>query len=187
MSSMRDYELELSLLREMVSNPGYQIMSPAHLGMSEHELRRRHHIQLLIDDGYAEWTGPQQSIARITSAGHSRLAPMEKTPDPSGVHVSLEARGDRNILIGSIGTLNLTSAEAERLATLIEGHNNPTEEDPIGQGAWAWIRELMAKGDAAFSNIHKATVSLSNIVNAARSYWGMAKVLFGTSDDSLSQ
>jgi len=178
---MRDSELELSLLREMANSPGYQIMMPAHLGMSEQELHRRHHLQLLIDDGYADWTGPQRSIARITSAGHHRLASTETT---SGAHISLEAKGDRNILIGSIGTLNLTVEEAEKLATLIEGHNDPTEEDPVGQGAWTWIRELMVKGHAAFSNMHKATASLSRIVNAARSYWGMAKVLFGISDDS---
>ena len=185
MSSMRDSDLEVSLLREMANNPGFQVMSPAHLGMSEEELHRRHHLQLLIDDGYAEWTGPQHSIARITSAGHNRLAATDTTSVPSSVHINMEAKGNRNILIGNIGTFNLTGPEAEKLATLIEGNNNPTEEDPIGQGAWAWTRELMMKGHDAFNNMHKATVSLSGIVNAARSYWGMAKMWFGVSNDSL--
>ena len=173
---MRDSELELSLLREMANSPGYQIMMPAHLGMSEEELRHRHHLKLLVDDGYAEWTGPQQSIVRITSSGHHRLNPRETS---SGSYFNLEAKGDRNILIGSIGTLNFTSSEAEKLADLIEGHNNPTEEDPVGHGAWAWLREQMTKGHVAFSNICKAAMTLDGIISAARTFWGLAKAAMG--------
>lgn len=73
----------------------------------------------------------------------SRTSALPETT--SDTHFTLRAKGDRNILIGNIGTVNLTVSESKKLATLIEGHNNPTEEDPVGQGAWTWIRELIPK------------------------------------------
>ena len=67
---MRDPELMLSLLREMAGDDYGRISMPATFGMAAAEQRQRHHLELLIDAGHAEWTSHQKSIARITNAGY---------------------------------------------------------------------------------------------------------------------
>ena len=67
---MRDPKLMMSLLREMASDNYGRMMMPASIGMSAEEQRRRHHLELLIDAGRVEWTGPQKSMTRVTNAGY---------------------------------------------------------------------------------------------------------------------
>ena len=40
--------------------------------------RRRHHLELLIDAGHAEWTSDQMSIARITNAGYDFINAVDQ-------------------------------------------------------------------------------------------------------------
>ena len=187
-NQMRDSELMLSLLREMARHSSGQIIMPNTMGADESFYRKRHHLELLIDDGYAEWTGPQESIARITSAGYHRLDTLTPSPDYFSIlrsePVDPEAKGNRARLIKDIVALeDLTAEEAKILSDLIAAHNDATEEDPVGKTAWNWIRERIQEGHVAFSNILRTTESLNRIYNAARNFWGIAKTMLGISDN----
>ena len=75
---MRDPKLMLSLLRQMASDDYGRLTMPASFGMSAEEQRHRHHLELLIDAGRAEWTGRQMSIARITNAGYDFINAVDQ-------------------------------------------------------------------------------------------------------------
>ena len=64
---MRDPSLMLSLLEEMAQNLSGQMVNIHTFGMSEEEQRRRHHVELPIDAGHAEWVSAERSIVRITN------------------------------------------------------------------------------------------------------------------------
>ena len=74
---MRDPEVMLSLLREMAGDDNGRIVVAAHFGMSVDEQRRRHHAELLIDAGHAQWKDPK-GVARITNAGYDFIDAAEK-------------------------------------------------------------------------------------------------------------
>ncbi len=69
---MRDPDMMLSLLREMANDPLGRIEASMTFDMDEAEQRRVHHVELLIDAGYAEWTARGHE-ARITNAGYDFL------------------------------------------------------------------------------------------------------------------
>ena len=80
---MRNHELLLSLLQEMSNDVSGRLTISMTYGMDEQKQQRRHHVELLVDAGHAEWTGERHSIARITSAGYDFLnaATNPKTGD----------------------------------------------------------------------------------------------------------
>ena len=75
---MRDPELMVSLLRQMASDNYGRLTMPASFGMSAEVQRRCHHLELLIDAGRAEWTGPQETIVRITNAGYDFINAVDQ-------------------------------------------------------------------------------------------------------------
>ena len=87
-----------------------------------------------------------------------------------------EAVRNEQTLARRCEALGFTEEEATRLAELISSHNNPTEEDPIGQRAWAWLVERMQEGHIALQNVSKAVRILNELIVLARGFWGR---LFG--------
>ena len=73
---MRDPELMISLLKEMSKDDMGRLIIPMTFGMGERKQQRRHHVELLVDAGHAQWTGGKQDIARITNAGYDFLNAM---------------------------------------------------------------------------------------------------------------
>ena len=71
---MRDPELMISLLKEMSEGDMGRLIIPMTLDMGEREQQRRHHVELLVDAGHAQWTGDKQQIARITNVGYDFLS-----------------------------------------------------------------------------------------------------------------
>ena len=71
---MRDAELMISLLKEMFEDDMGRLIIPMTFDMGEREQQRRHHVELLVDAGHAQWTGGKQDIARITNAGYDFLS-----------------------------------------------------------------------------------------------------------------
>ena len=65
---MRKPELMLELLEEMSRDESGRL----HI-FPRFERERRHHIDLLVDAGHAEWSGGERSTARITNAGYDFL------------------------------------------------------------------------------------------------------------------
>ena len=70
---MRDPELMVALLEEMCKNDMGRLLIPMTMGMDEHRQQRRHHVELLVDAGHAEWVNDKRSVARITNAGYDFL------------------------------------------------------------------------------------------------------------------
>ena len=70
---MRNHELMLSLLEEISKDDFGRLIIPMTYGMDDQGQRRRHHVELLVDAGHAEWTSSKQEIARITNAGYDFL------------------------------------------------------------------------------------------------------------------
>ena len=177
----------MSLLREMARNPLGEIVMPNTMGAGEEYYIKRRRLEILIDQGYADWTGPQESIARLTDAGFHRVETLlgasafrslleSDTADPEG-------KGDRKVLFQRIEALDgITEDEANILSELIARHNNATKEDPVGKSAWDWIREKIQESHAAFSNLLRTTETLNRIYNAACNFWGIAKTILGTQD-----
>ena len=75
---MRDPELMLALLRGMAGDDYGRVTMPAFMGMSPDEQRQRHHLELLIDAGHAEWTSHQMAIARITNTGYDFINAVDQ-------------------------------------------------------------------------------------------------------------
>ena len=77
---MRDPELLLSLLREMAEKPDGRLTTlRIHLGMSEAELRRKHHVEILADAGHVYWSCSKKH-PRITNAGYDFIAAADGHP-----------------------------------------------------------------------------------------------------------
>ena len=77
---MRDPEMMIALLKEMESTPdGQLIIGPVTFGMSIEKRKRRHHLDLLEDEGLAFWES--ESIVRITSDGYKALEALPQRPD----------------------------------------------------------------------------------------------------------
>lgn len=73
---MRDPELMLDLLRDMAeSNSGRTIVSQTY-GMSENELKRVHHVEILSDAGHVDWVS--DSMVRITNEGYDFLQAVQQ-------------------------------------------------------------------------------------------------------------
>lgn len=70
---MRDESLMLSLLREMAESDDGTSIVRSFLGMSKSHRQRRHNVQLLVDQGSAEWMEPDETTARITNEGYEKL------------------------------------------------------------------------------------------------------------------
>ena len=177
----------MSLLREMARNPLGEIIMPNTLGAGEDYYMKRRRLELLIDQGYADWTGPQESIARLTDAGFHRIEALlgasaflslleSDTAEPEG-------KGNRKILFQRIEALDgMTEDEANILSDLIARHNDATAEDPVGTSAWDWIQRKIQESHVAFSNLLRTTETLNRIYNAACNFWGIAKTILGTQD-----
>lgn len=177
----------MSLLGEMARNPLGEIMMPNTLGAGEDYYIKRRRLELLIDRGYADWTGPQKSIARLTDAGFHRIEALLGSSTFLSILESdtayPEGKGDRKVLFQRIEALDgITEEEAKVLSNLIARHNDATEEDPVGTSAWDWIREKIQESHVAFSNLLRTTETLNRIYNAACNFWGIAKTIFGTQD-----
>ena len=71
---MRDPELMISLLKEMSEDDMGRLIIPMTYGMGESKQQRRHHVELLVDAGHAQWAGGKQDIARITNDGYDFLS-----------------------------------------------------------------------------------------------------------------
>ncbi len=70
---MRKPELMLELLEEMSRDDLGRLTVPMTYDMTDEAREHRHHVELLVDTGHAEWTGSEQHIARITNAGYDFL------------------------------------------------------------------------------------------------------------------
>ena len=70
---MRDPELMVGLLEEMSKNDMGRLPIPITFGMNERQQQRRHHVELLVDAGHAQWLGNRTRVARITNAGYDFL------------------------------------------------------------------------------------------------------------------
>ena len=73
---MRNHELMLSLLEEMSKDDLGRLTVRIKYGMDKQQKQRRHHVELLIDAGHAEWTDSKLDpleIVRITNAGYEFL------------------------------------------------------------------------------------------------------------------
>ena len=79
---MRNPGKMLALLEEMRTTPsGQRIVAPGRFGLSEEEQEEQHHASLLVDAGLADWTGPGQTILRITNEGHELMEALERGPE----------------------------------------------------------------------------------------------------------
>ena len=75
---MRDPELLVSLLRTMAEQPDGRLNDMiVHLSMSESELKRKLHIELLTDAGLVEWYDIKK-FPRITNAGFDFIEAIDK-------------------------------------------------------------------------------------------------------------
>ena len=83
----------MSLLRDMASDSYGRMTMPASFGMSAEEQKRRHHLELLIDAGRAEWTGAQESIARITNAGYDFINAVDQGEEFISRFLNLVSKG----------------------------------------------------------------------------------------------
>ena len=70
---MRDDSLMISLLREMADSDDGTLVVRNFLGMSSLHRQRGHNVQLLVDQGSAEWMGANETIARITNDGYEKI------------------------------------------------------------------------------------------------------------------
>ena len=79
---MRNPGKMLALLEETRTTPGGQrIIAPGRFGLSEEKQEEQHHASLLVDAGLADWTGPGQTILRITNDGHALMEALERGPE----------------------------------------------------------------------------------------------------------
>ena len=53
---------------------------PLYLGANSEERRRKHHAELLVDAGHAEWDDLDENMLRITNQGYDFLDALEKSP-----------------------------------------------------------------------------------------------------------
>ena len=94
---MRNPELMLELLREMSADPSGHVMAPLHMGMGADQQGRRHHVELLVDAGHAEWVVPSKggrpSIARITNDGYDFLNAVENGEGVKAKFLDMFAKG----------------------------------------------------------------------------------------------
>ena len=67
----RDNDLLRELLIEFEAQKSWQIFVHPHLGMTELEITREHHVQLLSDAGFLLEMG--DSLYRMTNSGHDYL------------------------------------------------------------------------------------------------------------------
>ena len=76
---MRNPEKLLTLLDAMRIAPnGQTIIAPGRFGSSEEQQEQQHHAALLVDAKLAQWTGPGQTILRITHGGYELLEKLEQ-------------------------------------------------------------------------------------------------------------
>ena len=75
---MKDPDTLLKLLREMAKNPHGRMALVPTADMGEEMQRLCHHMEILVDDGLAEW--PDSQLPRITSAGHDFIEAADKNP-----------------------------------------------------------------------------------------------------------
>ena len=74
---MRDPEQLIVLLKKMAQQSNGRISVRAHLGMSDGEQQRKHHIELLADAGLVEWFDIKKH-PRITNAGYDFIEAIDK-------------------------------------------------------------------------------------------------------------
>ena len=79
---MRDPEQMIGLLEKMATQPSGQIISRQFMGMSTEAQAERHHVELLVDAGLAEWTNwDTRGAVRITNAGYNFLDAIKENPN----------------------------------------------------------------------------------------------------------
>ena len=88
---MRDPNLMLELLREMADNVDGRLLVLLSLAASTEERRRHHHVEILVDAGYAEWTG--EGMARVSNAGYDFLNAVSRGDEQKSRFKDLLAQG----------------------------------------------------------------------------------------------
>lgn len=78
---MNDPNLLLEILREMAADNEGRLVCLLTTGSNDADRRVRHHVELLVDDGYSAWTSERREIARITSAGYDFLRAVDANED----------------------------------------------------------------------------------------------------------
>ena len=145
-----------------------EMKGTGHLGIQGKALRTCIHVREGIGNRVSDWSNAIwfdiDAEGKLIDQGVTETACIPETPEGS-------LRDDQT-LISRCETLGFTREEARSLAELIAGNNNPTEEDPVGQRAWNWLKEQMGKGHTALTNITRALQTLNGLVKAAHSFWG---------------
>ena len=77
---MRDINLLISLLREMSATDLGTIHVPLYCGASSEDQQRKHHAELLVDAGHADWNDLDETMLRITNQGYDFLDAIDKSP-----------------------------------------------------------------------------------------------------------
>ncbi len=80
---MRDPELILSMLSQMAANNDGRLKFIRHMGMSDQEQIKAHHLELLADAGLIEWW--ENQLPRITNQGYDFIEAVNKNPDSKKV------------------------------------------------------------------------------------------------------
>ena len=88
---MRDPELLIQMLKEMSEDVPGRIHAPIYAGGTGDDYKRRHHVELLVDAGHAEWVS--KHMARITMDGYDFLNACDKQPEVRTKFLSLCKRG----------------------------------------------------------------------------------------------
>ena len=140
-----------------------------HIGIQGEARRTCIHVREGIGDRVSPWSNAIwfdiDAEGKLVAQGVTEAERIPPIPE--------KALRDDQTLISRCEALGFTREEARKLSDLIKGNNHPSEEDPIGQGAWHWLKEQMNKGHTALINIKQTMQTLNGLVDAARRFWGL--------------
>ena len=146
-----------------------EIKGTGHIGIQGKARRTCIHVREGIGNRVSAWSNAIwfdiDAEGKLVAQGVTETECIPAIPD--------ETLRDNQTLISRCEALGFTREEARNLAELIAGNNNPTEDDPVGQRAWNWLKEQMGKGHTALTNITKTMQTLNGLVEAARRFWGL--------------
>lgn len=89
---MRNSELLIDLLRQMAEEPDGTIIFPLTMGMSDQDLAKHHHLELLADSGHAERKSAGD-LFRITNDGYDFLNAVENNEPAKSKFLELSSKG----------------------------------------------------------------------------------------------
>lgn len=145
-----------------------EMKGTGHLGMDGRAVRTCIHVREGIGNRVSAWSNAIwfdiDTERKLVDQGVTETESTPASPE--------ESPRDNQNLISRCEALGFTREEARNLAEMISGHNNPTEDDPIGQRAWNWLKDQMQKGHTALVNIQKTLHTLNGLFEAARKFWG---------------